>query len=84
MSNPPSTTMIDKVRQAVADVFGVPVDDLTADSSPQSVEAWDSMGHLNLVLALEQAFGVQLSPEDISGMTSVMLAAQTLAGKGAS
>jgi acyl carrier protein len=76
--------MIDKVRQAVADVFGVPMSELTADSSPQTVEAWDSMGHLNLVLALEQSFGVQLSPEDIAGMTSVMLAAQTLAGKGAS
>jgi len=74
---------LDKVRQAVSDVFGVPVADVTAESSPQTVEAWDSMGHLNLVLALEQSFGVQFSPEEIAGMTTVRLAAETLARKGA-
>lgn len=74
---------IDRVRQAVSDVFGVPVAEVTAESSPQTVEAWDSMGHLNLVLALEQSFGVQFSPEEIAGMVSVRLAAETLARKGA-
>lgn len=76
--------LLDRVRQAVSDVFGVPLAEVVPDSSPQTVEAWDSMGHLNLVLALEQAFGVQLAPEEIAGMTSVRLAAQTLAKKGAS
>mgnify|MGYP000913864934 CR=1 FL=1 len=79
-----SAQITDKVRQAVADVFGVELSGITPDSSPQTVEAWDSMGHLNLVLALEQAFGVQFSPEEIAAMTSVRLAAQTLAAKGAS
>jgi acyl carrier protein len=79
-----SSAITDKVRQAVSDVFGVSLAEITADSSPQTVEAWDSMGHLNLVLALEQSFGVQFSPEEIAAMTSVTLAAQTLAAKGAS
>lgn len=76
-------TIMDKVRQTISDVFGVAISDLTPDSSPQTVEPWDSMGHLNLVLALEQAFNVQFSPEEIAGMTSVRLAAETLAKKGA-
>jgi acyl carrier protein len=75
--------IMDTIRQTISDVFGVPASDLTPDSSPQTVEAWDSMGHLNLVLALEQAFNVQFSPEEIAGMTSVRLAAETLAKKGA-
>jgi acyl carrier protein len=75
--------VLDKVRQAVSDVFGVPAAEITADSSPQTVEAWDSMGHLNLILALEQSFGVQFSPEEIAVMTSVRLAADTLSRKGA-
>jgi len=79
-----SNGALDKVRQTVSDVFGVPVAGITAESSPQTVEAWDSMGHLNLVLALEQSFGVQFSPEEIAGMTSVKLAAETLTRKGAS
>ena len=80
----PSSAVTDKVRQTVSDVFGVPLSEITADSSPQSVEAWDSMGHLNLVLALEQSFNVQFSPEEIAAMTSVSLAAQTLVAKGGS
>lgn len=76
--------IMDKVRQTISDVFGVAASDLTPDSSPQTVEAWDSMGHLNLVLALEQAFNVQFSPEEIAGMTSVQLVSDTLARKGAS
>jgi len=79
----PPAAITDRVRRAVSDVFGIPVEQVTADSSPQTVEAWDSMGHLNLVLALEQSFGVQFSPEEIAAMVSVTLAAQTLAAKGA-
>jgi acyl carrier protein len=77
------SAVLDQVRQAVSDVFGVPLTEVSADSSPQTVEAWDSMGHLNLVLALEQSFGVQFSPEEIAAMTSVRLAADTLTRKGA-
>ena len=76
--------MSDKVRQTISDVFGVSLGEVTADSSPQSIEAWDSMGHLNLILALEQSFSVQFSPEEIAGMTSVSLITQTLARKGVS
>ena len=83
MSNPPTSALTDRVRQTVSDVFGVPIADLSAESSPQTVEAWDSMGDLNLVLALEQSFGVQFSPEEIAAMTSVALIASTLQGKGA-
>ena len=80
---PPTSGALDRVRQAVADVFGVDAAGVSAASSPQTIEAWDSMGHLNLVLALEQSFGVQFSPEEIAGMTSVQLVLDTLARKGA-
>ena len=50
-----SAQITDKVRQAVSDVFGVELSSITPDSSPQTVEAWDSMGHLNLVLALDNS-----------------------------
>ena len=73
---------LDQVRQAVSDVFGVAVADVTAESSPQTIEAWDSMGHLNLVLALEQNFGAELTPEDIAAMTSVSAICDVLKRKG--
>ena len=47
------------------------MEQITAASSPQTLENWDSIQHLNLVLAVEEKFGVQLSPEEIEEMKNV-------------
>lgn len=61
----------DQVRNIASDIFGIPVDKITAESSPETIENWDSMQHLNLVLAIEEKFGVQLEPEDIEQMKNI-------------
>lgn len=38
--------------------------------SQKTCEAWDSMGQLNLVAELEEAFDISLEPEEIGEMTS--------------
>lgn len=43
-------------------------DQLDDTVSQQNCEAWDSLLHLRLVVALEDAFHVILEPEDISEM----------------
>jgi acyl carrier protein len=60
-----------EVRAVASDILGVPPDQITAESSPETIENWDSMQHLNLVLAIEEKFGVQLEPEDIEQMKSI-------------
>ena len=57
----------------VSEVLGVPIRDVNEDSSPDSITNWDSLSHLNLVLALETEFGVSLSIEDVTEMLSVRL-----------
>jgi acyl carrier protein len=42
-----------KLKRTIAGVLGI----------PDTVEAWDSLKHLNLVLALEEQFGVSLTEE---------------------
>jgi acyl carrier protein len=54
-----------------SDLFGVPAEQISAASSPQTLENWDSIQHLNLVLAVEGKFGVQLSPEEIEQMKNI-------------
>jgi len=63
--------VFDQIRMMASDLFDVPVDRITASSSPETVENWDSVQHLNLVLALEEKFGLQLSPEEIEQMKSI-------------
>jgi acyl carrier protein len=78
-----STEILERVRGIAADVLQVNPGSLTAESSPQSVESWDSVQHLNLVLALEEQFGVQFEPDEMDGMKSIGAIAGLLSGKAA-
>ena len=64
-------SLAEQVRELVSDLFNVTINFVSADSSPATIEEWDSMQHLNLVLALEQRFDIQLAPEEIKQMTDV-------------
>jgi len=74
-------TILDQVRGVASDLFGIPVNQITADSSPETIETWDSTQHLNFVLALEEKFGLQLSPEEMEQVRNVGEAARLLQGK---
>ncbi|HWC76736.1 MAG TPA: acyl carrier protein, partial [Blastocatellia bacterium] len=51
--------------------FGIDAVALDDGSSPEQIKEWDSIGHLNLMLALEQSFDVSFSTEEIVTMQSV-------------
>ena len=70
-----------KVAEIVADLFGLPIEQVGPDASPSTIDAWDSFQQLNLVLALEQEFGIQFNPEEIEVMKSVDSIVQLLKGK---
>lgn len=36
----------------------------------QDIEAWDSVGHMGLIAALEEAFGIMLDTDDIIDLSS--------------
>ena len=64
-------TTFEQVRGIASDLFAVPPDRITAESSPESIESWDSTQHLNFVLALEEKFDFQLSPEEMEQMRNL-------------
>jgi acyl carrier protein len=66
-----SSPLLDRVRGIAADVLEVPLTQVTPDSSPETLETWDSVHHLNLVLALEQEFNLQFEPEEIDQLDNV-------------
>ncbi len=72
----------DRLYRIVSEVFGVPIEEVNDDGSPDTIETWDSLSHLNLVLSLEEEFGVSLSPEDVMEMLSVQLIRTILAERG--
>lgn len=60
-----------QVIALVADVMGVPVATVQLSSTPETIEGWDSVKHLSLIVALEERFGVALTPEEMESITSV-------------
>ena len=70
-----SSSVLDRLCGITADVMGVSRAQVNAASSPKTLESWDSTAHLNLVLAIEEQFDVQLSPEEMEAMQNVGQAA---------
>jgi acyl carrier protein len=73
--------LLDRVRRVAADVLETSADKITLDSSPETIETWDSVHHLNLVLALEQEFDLQFEPEEIDQMKDVRHILEILGSK---
>ena len=63
----------DKLKNVVATVLNVDVSRIDANASSDTIESWDSLRHMNLVLALEDEFGVSLPDEEAANSTSYPL-----------
>ena len=57
--------MEDRIKKVISAVFKVPVKEINDKSSPYTIESWDSLKHMNLVVALEEEFDVHFNDEDI-------------------
>ena len=63
--------MKDRVLRIMSDVFAVPADSVSEDSSIETIEAWDSLQHMNLIFAIEEEFGITLDDSVVAELTSV-------------
>lgn len=76
-----TTSVVETVLTIASDVLGVPAGQVTLEASPQSVANWDSVQHLNLVLAVEQAFDLTFEPEELDQMKSLRDVVALVQGK---
>lgn len=62
-------TNLEKYTQIFSDNLGVSKDDVEG-LTYQSISAWDSVGHMELVAAIEDAFDIMMDTDDIIGFNS--------------
>ena len=62
-------TNLEKYNQAFMETLEVKEEQLSG-LVYQSVELWDSVGHMTLVAALEDAFGIMMETDDIIDLSS--------------
>lgn len=69
----------DRVMAIMCQVFEV--DKVTPDISQKNCERWDSLRHLTLASELEEAFDIELEPEEIAEMVDFSHVIETLQSK---
>lgn len=75
-------TIEDRVRRVVADIFDLPLETVDSSTSRDTVEGWDSMNLVNLMLAVESEFDIVLEVDDVQDLLSVPLIVAVLKEKG--
>lgn len=73
-----------KVFKVVSQVLGVPADRLSGESSRETVEYWDSLKHIELILAIEEEFNILFTDEEITKMLNIGDMIEIIKGKGTS
>jgi acyl carrier protein len=63
----------DTLKQVIATMLKVDASTISEESSMDNVPNWDSLRHMNLVLALEEEFRVSIPDEDAGNITSFKL-----------
>lgn len=66
-----TSPLLERVRSIASDLFGIPQEAISPESSSENIDAWDSTQHLNFILALEESFHLQLSPEETERVRTI-------------
>ncbi len=67
-----------RVKKILSQLFQIPVESINEDTSSDTVPNWNSLAHMNLVVALEEEFGVSFSDEQMIEMLSYPLIVLTV------
>ena len=74
-------TNLEKYKNAFAEAFEAELDSVEAYEFGKT-QGWDSIGHMSLVTALEDAFEIEFEPEDILAIRSFASGKELLQSKG--
>jgi acyl carrier protein len=74
-------SVLSQVCRIAADTFEVSEELVGPESSPESLVNWDSIQHLNFILALEARFNIELSAEEMENIRSISDAVKVVEGR---
>ncbi len=65
--------MENRIKKVMSAVFEIPIEVIDHDSSPDTIGSWDSLKHMNLILALEEEFNVEFTEIQVVEMLNYQL-----------
>jgi len=57
--------MYNKLLRVISEILDVPLNEMPMDSSPDTIASWDSMRQIDIVMAVEEEFGIRFKDSDI-------------------
>jgi acyl carrier protein len=63
--------MDEKLIVLMADIFRIRKEEVTDSLAMKDVATWDSLKHMELIVSIEHAFGIELSFDEIVAMQNV-------------
>jgi acyl carrier protein len=60
----------EQIKQVIADILDVDPNSIDESTSRDNTSTWDSLNHINLLIALEQEFGVTFDPAELESIFS--------------
>ena len=73
--------MENRIKNVMAAVFGISIEDINEESSPDSIDNWDSLNLMNLVVSLEEEFDVEFDDDEIVEMLNFKLIVEIMKEK---
>ena len=61
---------IEKYKSAFVEAFSVDIEQVNDNLEYESIEEWDSIGHMGLIAELEDAFDISMEMDDIIDFSS--------------
>ena len=74
-----NTELLEKVRIVIAEVLQVSIEEITSETTFGDIPQWDSMGHMEVMLALEEDFGVAVTADTIGELVSLPVIVEHIA-----
>jgi acyl carrier protein len=71
----------EQVKQVMADILAIDANSIDGSTTKDGTASWDSLNHINLIVALEQEFNVSFEVSEIESMMSFSDILETLERK---
>lgn len=65
----------------LSSLLNVPADQLNRESSRDSIQEWDSLKHMHLIMALEEEFGIEFDDREVSALSGAAALLDSIIGK---
>ena len=73
--------MESRIKEVMSAVFEINLEDINDNTSPDTIDIWDSLRHMNLVAALEEEFSIEFNDDEIVEMMNFALVKTILGEK---